>query len=313
MPRGLRRAARRDGITNRLSMMQGSRVQTHGLDLSAHTVGDVAGPLTIYFHGVPGAPSELGVFDAPARACGLKLLCWDRFALNEALTGPAYVAALAEAVRAIAGSHRVNLIGFSIGACVALHTCRLLGAQVGQLHLVSAAAPLQSGHFLPRMAGRAVFQAAMASTTRFKALTLGQGALARWAPGVMRSALFRSATGVERVLASDSAFRSSMDGLLRSSLLEGRAGYVRDILAYVQDWSAIPAQVRADTTLWHGSLDNWAPPDMAIHLQGSMQTCRQLHLWDGLAHFSCLYRSAPLICRQLANPRALIQLDMCHS
>jgi pimeloyl-ACP methyl ester carboxylesterase len=275
------------------------------LDRSAHTVGDAAGPLTIYFHGVPGAPSELEVFDAPARACGLKLLCWDRFALDEALTEPAYFAALAEAVRAVAGARRVNLIGFSIGACVALHTSRLLGAQVRQLHLVSAAAPLQSGHFLPRMAGRAVFQAAMASPTLFRVLSLAQGALARWAPGLMQSALFRGATGAERVLVSDPAFRSSMNELLRSSLVEGRAGYVRDILAYVQDWSAIPAQVTADTSLWHGSLDTWTPPDMATQLHGSMQACRQVHRLEGLSHFSCLHAVAPLICRQLANPQAL--------
>jgi pimeloyl-ACP methyl ester carboxylesterase len=110
-----------------------------------------------------GAPTEWQFFAAPARACGLRLLCLDRFALDAALNGPAYFAALAEAVRAVAQGRQVHVIGFSIGAFVVLHISRLLGAQVGQLHLVSAAAPLQSGHFLPGMAGRAVFQAAMAT------------------------------------------------------------------------------------------------------------------------------------------------------
>ncbi len=288
---------------DRVSMMQGAWGHTRRPDPWAYAVGAAGGPLTIYFHGAPGAPSELAVFDAPARACGLTLLCFDRFALDAALTGPAYFAALAAAVRAVAGERQVNLIGFSIGACVALHVGRLLGPQVKQLHLVSAAAPLQAGHFLPGMAGRAVFQTAMASPTLFKAMTLGQAALARWAPGVLRSVLFRGAAGADRVLASDPTFRSFMSELLFSGLRKGRAGYVRDILAYVQDWSTMPAQVRADTFLWHGRLDNWSPCEMATRLQGDIPNCRRLTVMQDLSHYSCLYRAAPLICNQLANTR----------
>lgn len=281
-------------------MMDNTQMQTQLQDLPACTAGDPAGPLTIYFHGAPGAPSELAIFDAPARALGLKLVCWDRFALDAALTGPAYFAALAAAVRAGAGAHQVNLIGFSIGAFVALRTSQLLGPQVGQLHLVSAAAPLQSGHFLPRMAGRAVFHAASVSPKRFKAAVLGQAAFARWAPGWMQAVLFRGATGVERELTSGPAFRLLMSELLRSSLVEHRAGYERDILAYVQDWSALPAQVTADTSLWHGTQDNWAPADMATSLRDKLPNCRRLHLLEGLSHFSCLHQAAPLICHQIS-------------
>jgi pimeloyl-ACP methyl ester carboxylesterase len=279
-------------------------------DLWAGAVGDVgavravsaaAAPLTIYFHGAPGAQGELRVFDAPARTCGLRLLCLDRFAIDAALTGPAYFKALADEVRAVAGASQVNFIGFSIGAFVALHVSRLLGAQVAQLHLVSAAAPLQLGLFLPHMAGGAVFRVATASPTGFKAMTLGQAALASWAPGVLRSVLFRRAVGADRVLASNPAFRLSMNELLHSSLCSGRAGYMRDILAYVQDWTTTPAQVTAATSLWHGSLDNWSPPEMATCLQRVIPNCRPLNWLEGLSHYSCLHRAAPLICCQLAS------------
>ena len=282
-------------------MMENAKVQMPLNDLQAHTVGDPAGPLTIYFHGAPGTTSELEIFEGPARACGLKLLCWDRFALDAALTGQAYFEALAAAIREVAGAHQVNLIGFSIGAFIALRTSQLLGLQVGQLHLVSAAAPLQSGNFLHSMAGRAVFHAASVSPKRFKAAVLGQVALARWAPGLMQSVLFRGATGVERELTSGLAFRLFMSDLLRSSLLEHRAGYERDILAYVQDWSAIPAQVSAETTLWHGTQDNWAPADMATSLQNKLPNCRRLNLLEGLSHYSCLHQAAPLICHQISG------------
>jgi pimeloyl-ACP methyl ester carboxylesterase len=262
------------------------------------------GPVTFYFHGAPGAPCELRAFDAPSRACGLTLQCIDRFALDAALTGSAYFDALAEAVRAAAGARQVNVIGFSIGACLALHTSRLLGSQVAHIHLVSAAAPLQSGDFLPRMAGRAVFRAALASPALFRAMTLGQAALARLAPDLLRSLLFRSAVGADRALAADPSFRRAMNHLLHVCLSGGRAGYVRDILAYVQDWSATPPQVAAATTLWHGSLDNWSPPEMANSLQRGLPACRQLNLMQGLSHYSCLQAAAPQICRLLAGASA---------
>jgi pimeloyl-ACP methyl ester carboxylesterase len=92
-----------------------------------------------------------------------------------------------------------------------------------------------------------------------------------------------------------------MNDLLQIGLCKGRAGYIRDILAYVRDWSATPAQVTADTSLWHGSLDNWSPPEMATCLQRSMPNCRQLNMLEGLSHYSCLHRAAPQICRQLAS------------
>jgi pimeloyl-ACP methyl ester carboxylesterase len=288
---------------DRVSMMQSLWSTKPSQNPQAHAVGAADGPLIIYFHGAPGAPSELAAFDAPALACGLKLLCFDRFALDAALTGSAYFAALAAAVRAIAGERPVNLIGFSIGAFVALHVSQLLGAQVDQLHLVSAAAPLQWGRFLPSMAGKAVFQTATGSPTLFKTMVLGQAALARWAPGVLRSVLFRSATDADRRLSLEPAFQLSINKLLNHSLRKGRAGYVRDILAYVQDWSAMPAQVTADTSLWHGSLDSWSPPEMATCLQHRIPNCRQLNMLDGLSHYSCLYAAAPLICRQLVRAK----------
>lgn len=143
--------------------------------------------------------------------------------------------------------------------------------------------------------------AAAVSSALFKAMTLGQAALARWAPGVLRSMLFRSAAGADRVLASDPVFQLAMNDMLQIGLCKGRAGYIRDILAYVQDWSAMPAQVTADTSLWHGGLDNWSPPEMATCLQRSMPNCSQLNMLEGLSHFSCLHRAAPQICRQLAS------------
>jgi pimeloyl-ACP methyl ester carboxylesterase len=286
--------------TDRASMMQNSWRSTRLQSPCASETAAVDDHITIYFHGVPGGSSELAAFEESARTFGQTILCFNRFEIDAALSGSAYFAALADAVRAVAGERKINLIGFSIGACVAMHVSYLLGAQVGQLHLVSAAAPLQLGHFLPDMAGKAVFQTAKASTRLFKAMALCQSALARWTPGMLRSMLFRSAAGADRMLASNPEFRLSMNELLHTGLHLGRAGYVRDVLAYVQDWSAIPAQITAETILWHGSSDNWSPAEMAICLNSVIPNCRHLNVLEGLSHYSCLHSAAPHICRQLS-------------
>ncbi|MCV2368345.1 hypothetical protein [Roseateles oligotrophus] len=51
--------------------------------------------LLIYFQGAPGAPAEAAVFDAEAKAQGLRVLAIDRFAAPLGLAGESYVEALA--------------------------------------------------------------------------------------------------------------------------------------------------------------------------------------------------------------------------
>ena len=55
--------------------------------------GNPAGKPVVYFHGVPGSPSEASVFDAPAREQGLRILCFDRFAIDHAITATSLTSA----------------------------------------------------------------------------------------------------------------------------------------------------------------------------------------------------------------------------
>ena len=98
----------------------------------------------VYFHGMPGAPAELDWCGGGAAR---------RFAAAPDRNRPGCCApaALAPAITAAVPAGPLVLVGFSLGACAALQTAPLLGARVAALHLVSPAAPLQLGDFLPDM------------------------------------------------------------------------------------------------------------------------------------------------------------------
>lgn len=270
--------------------------------LAYRQFGSERGRIVVYFHGAPGAPGECALFDRLGKEHGLTFICFDRFALDRSLTGEAYFRALAEAISGKAGGASVDLIGFSIGAFVALQTCRYLGAGVRSLHLVSAAAPLEAGDFLDAMAAGGIFKLARAAPTLFECLSCGQGWLARSFPAALFSLLFASAAGEDRVLAADPEFRARMEETLRDCFVERTPGYIRDIDAYVQPWGAMLSDVAAETHIWHGKQDNWSPVGMADFLASEIPGCSQVEILDGLSHYSRLYQSAERICCRLARP-----------
>lgn len=269
------------------------------IPLAYRQFGSENGRFVVYFHGAPG---EAALFDRLGKEQGLNFLCFDRFALDRSLTGEAYFNALAEAISGKAGGASVDLIGFSLGAFVALQTCRHLGDRVRSLHLVSAAAPLEAGDFLGAMAGGGVFRLARTALTLFECLSQGQGLLARAFPAALFSLLFACAAGEDRVLAADPEFQARMKETLRDCFVERLPGYIRDIEAYVQPWGATLYEVIAETHVWHGKQDNWSPVGMADYLASEIPGCSQVEILDGLSHYSCLYQAAERICRRLARP-----------
>ena len=88
-------------------------------------------PHIAYFHGQPGGPGEWQACAPP----GLRAFAPDR-------TMPVDTATLAGLVVTHCADGPVTLIGFSLGAPVALAVARALGDRVAHLHLISPAAPL---------------------------------------------------------------------------------------------------------------------------------------------------------------------------
>lgn len=231
-----------------------------------------------YFHGMPGGPGEWAVNAPPA------------------LRGSAWLADrndLAETVEAIAARLAaafpggVRLIGFSAGAFAALRTAALLGDKAAALDLVSPAAPLQLGTFLPAMAGGPIFRMAAQRPGLFSLMARAQGWLARHCPDFLLGRLLATAQGGDADLARDPGFREGMAAAVRDGLGRDPRGFEREVLAYVADWREVLGQVSGAVTIWQGDQDNWTPLAMGLALHAAMPGSR-LELLPGASHYSAL-------------------------
>lgn len=261
----------------------------------------LANPLLVYFHGVPGAPVEARWLEASASLHGLKVWAPDRFTIHARLSGEDYFRALAQQIVSEADGRPVHFIGFSMGAFVALQTSRFLPEQVRSIHLVSAAAPLDGGDFLDALAGKQVFRLAQKSPFLFGLLSRWQGVLARMAPRALFGMLFVSARGADVPLAKHEAFQAVVKSAMQSAFGPGLAGYRRDVQAYVLPWAPSLAAIRAPVHIWHGDADNWSTPAMAHYLRAALPDATEPHIMPGLSHYSCLMAALPQICAQVAK------------
>lgn len=240
---------------------------------------------TFYFHGQPGAAGELALFGEGVRPDWVVL---NRAGLPRRSGSETGFDDLARQVRAAAAQSPARLIGFSLGAYVALEVAHRVTDVPLTIDLVSAAAPLQCGDFLEGMAGKPVFSLASRFPGLLGALTRGQSGLAHVAPQRLVSALFASAQGRDKELAADPAFRRNMAMLLRCSLGPGRLAYLGEIKSYVRDWSPLLPLIAHPVTLWHGTEDNWSPPAMADALAMRLGNVDALHKIEGTSHYSTL-------------------------
>lgn len=257
--------------------------------------------LVFYFHGAPGAPEEGSIFDLEAKNHDLTFICLERFSVDSSLDGEAYYKALAAEISGIACGKEVDFVGFSIGAFIAAQTLRYMPGGVSNLHLVSAAAPLDAGSYLDAMAGKQVFRLAKAAPRLFILLSYWQGLLARISPNAVFRLLFASAAGEDKALAAKPDFRIGIVKVLKACFVGHVRGYSRDVGLYVQPWKTSLADLSVNTHIWHGAEDNWSPPSMAEYLRSAIPGCTSTTVFDGLSHYSCLYQAVPVICRSLQN------------
>lgn len=263
--------------------------------------GNPAGKPVVYFHGVPGSPYESSVFDAPARAHNLRILCFDRFAIVPSITDDDYFRHIAQSINKTVHGAPIDVIGFSLGTHVALEVSALMQNQVRSLHLVSATAPLDGGAFLDEMAGKAVFSMAKRNPGLFHWLVKWQTFLAKRAPQILFRMLFASAQGQDRELVKSPEFKALICRALQQCFAHGSSGYTRDIRQYLQPWSASVFTSGANVCLWHGTADNWSPFGMSEHLARRIPGNTSVERMEGLAHYSCLYVAAPRICAWIAQ------------
>jgi pimeloyl-ACP methyl ester carboxylesterase len=246
------------------------------------------GDVVVYFHGLPGGPGELEAFGDRGFRLNTQVYAPNRQSMNKGLSLSDHFDSLAADIGTRFGSAPISFVGFSLGAYVALEVAHRMGSRVGQISLVSAAAPLSAGDFLPDMAGKMVFRSAKYAPSLFAALTWFQSIFLRVAPEKLFDALFANTQGMDRDLAAQPHFRTIMIETLKTCLQDDVSNYRRELAGYVQDWSAILPLIRQPVTLWHGSVDNWAPPSMADALARALPNVTALHRLEGQSHFSAL-------------------------
>lgn len=259
------------------------------------------GRLVVYFHGAPGSMSECAILDGPAKQQGLKVVCFDRFSLDCCDDRDAYYQTMATEILEILGDEEtVDLVGFSIGAFVALEVSKRLGKRVENIHLISAAAPLSGGNYIDKMAGGFVFRLADRHPRIFYFLTQYQKLLSALAPKTLFKILFASAEGQDMDLSKEKNFQQLIIPTLVACFKTGSAGYMADVKSYVR-WDDDLSWCHARTTNWHGTLDNWSPFEMASALQEAIPGAVNLEALEGLSHYSCLLEAAPRLAVQLSR------------
>jgi pimeloyl-ACP methyl ester carboxylesterase len=260
--------------------------------------GDKDGKLIVYFHGAPGSMEECSLFDSHAKDHNLRIICFDRFAIDHSADRESYYQQLAHQIKNQSGTESVDLIGFSIGAHVALEVGSILNKQIGQTHLVSPAVPINSGDFIDHMAGGLVFKLAMKYPLLFKLLTYWQRIMAIIAPQMLVSMLFASATGEDKILSNREDFKRYITPVLKHCFQNRTMGYIRDINYYIT-WPGNLSEHSSNVFIWHGVEDNWSPFSMASYLDNAILGATNVEPMEGLSHYSCLYKAAAKICKQL--------------
>lgn len=184
----------------------------------------------------------------------------------------------------------INVVGFSIGAMVAIKIAAACPERVGRLTLISPGAPLSLGDFLPKMAGKPVFTLAMKRPIALRALTFGQGLMSSVAPGFLMKQLFAKCGGAERALINDATFRDVIRRGFSNSFRYRRDAYVRFVRSYVEDWASNLKDVTCPVELWHGEKDTWTPIAMSQKLDEIIAGPSQLNTIPDAEHYSTLTR-----------------------
>lgn len=190
------------------------------------------------------------------------------------------------------------VIGFSMGAFAAVRAAASAKPALGSLHLISPAAPLQLGDFLPQMAGAPVFKAAQKSHRRLRILTGIQKGLYRVAPELLMRRMFAGSPPADRALLESEAFRNSCAAGLEAAFATDRSRYIATIGDYVQPWQHLLDGLECPVYIYQSNADTWTPPMMAQALAKRIGEPCTITTLDGLGHYSTLHAVLPKLLKE---------------
>lgn len=236
----------------------------------------------VYFHGLPGSPSELSFLK-------------ERGATPPPVLHPADWQRLEKEITKEITHADTGVIGFSMGAFAALRAAAATKNPLASLHLISPAAPLQLGDFLKDMAGAPVFKAAQKSKLRLQTLTSIQRGLNLIAPRLLLQQVFSDSPPADQALLTDESFRESCSTGFQSAFVTDRPRYIATIKDYVQPWGQLLDHIECPVFLYQGAADTWTPPAMARALAQRLGDQCTITMLEDLGHYSTLRAVLPKI------------------
>lgn len=261
--------------------------------LSNLQYGDPEGVKIVYFFGVPGSPFEASIFNDSALTVGINVIALDRAVSDSSMSNEDYLQELCRRVVDASGDHPIRLVGFSIGASIALRVAAILGNKVEAIYLLSPAAPLEiKGNTEGMGAGRYTFLLAERYPTLFAIFGWYQALLSRFSPAILLRLLFSGSRGKDAELMANPDTRIWLENIQKTCFRDGISVYDRDVKLYVEPWSEILCAISSRVSIWHGEADNWAPIAMSDYLDVHLENVVLLKKCNELSHYSCLIENA---------------------
>lgn len=234
----------------------------------------------IYCHGLPGSSEELNFLSR-------------NHIERVRVFGPQHQGEIEDLINSNL-NRKLHVIGFSLGAMAAIKISVKYENVINMMSLISPAAPLELGNFLPAMAGRFVFQSASRSALQLRVLTALQKAGTCFSSELAISSMFKGSPESETALLKDPNFKKALAAGLKESYGKNNTAYRQEIHEYVQPWAQNLAKIKCPVLIYHGAADNWAPIEMAYALKDKITSNVEVVEYPGLGHFSTLRKAMPL-------------------
>jgi pimeloyl-ACP methyl ester carboxylesterase len=248
----------------------------NGRRLGYAEYGNPAGPLVLYFHGVPGARIEAGLIAEEAAAAGVRLVAPERPGLGlsdmkpgrRILDWPADVANFVDAL-GYAGTS-FGIVAVSGGAPYALACVKCLPERLTHVAVASGhtpmSAPVQpgnqdklirfiSGH--PRL-GEAVLNSSIRR-------------LHRNPTGMARKVADTWSDADRQLILCNPAYYRDFVRTLNEAVRQGSAGVLRSVQLLGGNWGFRLCDLpRASISIWQGGCDPIAPPSMGRYFHSQL-------------------------------------------
>lgn len=243
-------------------------------------------PTLYFFHGLPGSPRDAQLLcESVRKKYDIRAIDFLAGYEKNGLDG---ILRLIDEDHGDDLSDPIHIAGFSLGAMVAMHVAAARPSQTAKLTLISPAAPLELGDFLPQMAGKPIFVLARRNPKLLAVVTRIQAALLQVAPKFLVRQLFSRVGLCEQALIADPEFQQVVECGMKRSFYEFPRAYRSLLQTYVEAWSNVVEELICETEIWHGEKDSWSPIGMSHALHTLMQGRPKLQILSETEHYSTL-------------------------